>query len=185
VLRNILIKTTEQKILSLFVDNPDKSFYGREISKRTKISIGATSNALGVLEKSGILTSERKGKTTLYALRLPNPYIEYFKILNSLLMLEPLIEKLKGISRQIILYGSYATGTFTSDSDLDLFIVCEKREEILKIIENFRSKRAVNIRPVIKRQTEWMQLGKTDAEFFGELNSGIILWEKPLNEAGF
>ena len=95
MLNDILIKTTEQKILSLFVANPDKAFYGREISKKLKISLGATSNALGVLKKKNILISEKKGKTNLYTLRLPNPYIEYFKTLNSLLSLEPLIGKLK------------------------------------------------------------------------------------------
>jgi len=84
MLKDILIKTTEQKILSLFVANPDRSFYGREISKMAKTSLGATSNALGLLVKDGILVCEKKGKTTLYSLRLPNTYIEHFKILNTL-----------------------------------------------------------------------------------------------------
>jgi len=38
---------------------------------------------------------------------------------------------------------------------------------------------------VIKKQVEWMQLEKSDPEFFGEVNRGIILWEKPINESGF
>jgi len=185
VLNDIFIKTTEQKIVSLFVAHPDKSFYGREISKKLKISLGATSNALRLLKKKGILISERKGKTSLYTLRSPNPYIEYFKILNSLLTLEPLIEKLKNISKQIILYGSYATGTFTSESDVDLFVVSEKREEVLKIIDKFTVKQVLNIQPVIKKQIEWMQLDKKDTEFFNELASGITLWEKAINESGF
>ena len=185
MLNDILIKTTEQKIVSLFVANPDKSFYGREISKRLKISLGATSNALRLLKKKGVLISERMGKTSLYTLRSPNTYIEYFKILNSLLTIEPLIEKLKNISKQIILYGSYATGNFTSDSDVDLFVVSEKREEVLKIIEKFTAKRVLNIQPVIKKQIEWMQLSQKDPEFFSELESGITLWEKPIDESDF
>jgi len=185
VLNDILIRTAEQKILSLFVANPDKSFYGREISKKLNISLGATSNALRLFKKKGILVSEKKGKTSLYTLRSSNPYLDYFKILNSLLILEPLIEKLKIISKQIILYGSYATGTFTSDSDVDLFIVSEKREEVLKIIDKFTSKKVLNIQPVIKKHIEWIQLYKKDPEFFNELNSGITLWEKAINESGF
>ena len=185
MLNDILIKTTEQKIVSLFVANPDKAFYGREISKKLKTSLGATSNALRLLKKKNILTSEKKGKTSLYTLKSPNPYIEYFKILNSLLTLEPLIEKLKKVSKQIILYGSHATGTFTSDSDVDLFIVSEKREEALKIIEKYTAKHVFNIQPVIKKQIEWMQLDKQNPEFFNELSRGIILWEKPINESGF
>ncbi|MBM3253135.1 MAG: winged helix-turn-helix transcriptional regulator [Candidatus Omnitrophica bacterium] len=185
MLKDIFTKTTEQKILSLFVANPNKSFYGREISKKIKISLGATSNALRFLEKKGILTSERKGKTSLYTLKLPNPYIEHFKILNSLLVIEPLVERLKSISRRILLYGSYAAGTFTSESDLDLFIVSERRDEVLDKIGEFNRKQNIDIRPVIKKQTEWMQLEKTEPEFFNELNRGITLWEKPIDETGF
>ncbi len=185
MLKEIFIRTVEQRVLSLFVANPDKVFYSREISKKIKISLGAASNALRLLEKNNVLTSEKKGKTSLYALKLPNEYLERFKILNTLLTLEPLVEKLKNISRSIILYGSYATGTFTSDSDLDLFIISEKRDETLKAIANFKANTVFEIKPVVKKQAEWMQLEKSDPEFFGEVNRGIILWEKPINESGF
>jgi len=185
MIKDIFIRTVEQRILSLFVANPDKAFYSREISKKIKTSLGATSNALRLLEKNNILTSERKGKTSLYILKLPNEYLERFKILNTLLTVEPLVEKLKNVSRHIILYGSYATGTFTSDSDLDLFIISEKREEILKAMANFKASTTFEIKPVIKKQVEWMQLEKSDPEFFREVNQGITLWEKPINESGF
>lgn len=184
MLKDILIRTVEQRILSMLVANPDKAFYSREVSKKIKISLGAASNALRLLKENNVLTSEKKGKTNLYTLKLPNEYLERFKILNTLLTLESLAEKLKNISRRIILYGSYAAGTFTSDSDLDLFIVSEKREEVLKAIANFKLNVA-EIKPVIKKQIEWMQLEKNEPEFFGEINRGIILWEKPINESGF
>jgi predicted nucleotidyltransferase len=83
------------------------------------------------------------------------------------------------------LYGSYATGAFTSESDLDLFIISEKREEVLKTIANFKANTAFEIKPVIKKQIEWMQFEKGDPEFFGEINQGIILWERPIDESGF
>ena len=185
MIKDIFIRTVEQRILSLFVANPDKVFYSREISKKIKTSLGATSNALRLLEKNSVLTSEKKGKTSLYTLKLPNEYLERFKSLNTLLTLEPLVEKLKNISRRIILYGSYASGTFTSESDLDLFIVSEKREEVLKAITNFKANTAFDIKPVIKKQVEWMQFERSDAEFFGEVNQGITLWDKPINESGF
>jgi predicted nucleotidyltransferase len=185
MLKDIFIKTVEQRILSLFVANPDKAFYSREISKKIKTSLGATSNALRSLEKNSVLSSEKKGKTSLYTLKLPNEYLERLKILNVLLMIEPLVEKLKNISRRVVLYGSYASGTFTADSDLDLFIVSEKREEALKAVDSFKANIASEIKPVIKKQVEWMRLEKSDPEFFGEINEGITLWEKPINETGF
>ena len=185
MVKDVLIKTAEQRILSLFATNPDRAFYGREISSKTGISLGATSNALRLLERKGLLTFERKGKTNLYALKLPNPYIKHFKILNSLLIMEPLIEKLKSVSKRIILYGSYATGSFTSDSDLDLFIVSNKRKEVLERLENFKGSIDIEINPVIKKQIGWMKLETSDPEFFDQLSGGITLWEKPINESGF
>ncbi|MCX5699796.1 MAG: nucleotidyltransferase domain-containing protein [Candidatus Omnitrophica bacterium] len=185
MLKNIFIRTVEQRVLSLFVANQDKVFYSREVSRKLKISIGAISNALRLLEKNNVLISEKKGKTNLYTLKLPNEYLERFKILNTLLTLEPLVEKLNNISRRTILYGSYAAGTFTPDSDLDLFIISEKRDEVLKAVSNFKANTAFEIKPVIKKQIEWMQLEKSNPEFFAEVNRGIILWEKPINESGF
>ena len=185
MLFDIFIKSSEQKILSLFAMNPDQPFYGRQISRRLKISLGAAHGALLLLEKSGILVSQNIGKTKLYRLEPFNPIINKFKILNALLILEPLTQALKENSRRIILFGSYSTGTFTSESDLDLFIVSEEKEKITSNIDSFKSKTNLDIRPIIKSLVEWIKLEKEDPEFFNEVNLGITLWEKPIDEQGF
>jgi len=185
MLKKIFIKTVEQRILSLFADSPGSQFYGREVSKKLNISLGAVSGALRSLEKNGVLICERKGKTGLYVLKLPNPCFNYFRILNSILTMEPLIEKIKSISGRIVLYGSYSTGDFTSDSDLDLFIVSRKKEEALEIIEKFNKKTGFKISPIIKEQAEWMRMEKAHPEFFAQLSRGIVLWERQINESGF
>jgi hypothetical protein len=43
---------------------------------------------------------------------------------------------------------------------------------------------AIEIRPIIKSQIEWMELEKSSPEFFEELNRGIPVWEKPVDESG-
>ena len=182
---DIFIKTTEQKILSLFVMNPDRSFYGREISKKLGISLGAVHAALLSLEKHGILGSQHIGKTKLYRSGASNPILQSFRVLNALLILEPLIAAMRDISRRIILFGSYATGSFASSSDLDLFIVSGERGKISKKIDSFKRKSGLDIRPIIKDQVEWMKLERGSPEFFDELRRGITLWEKPIGESGF
>jgi predicted nucleotidyltransferase len=185
MLKDILIKTAEQQVLSLFVTNPEKPNYTREISKTAKISLGAASNALKQLEQCGILVHEMLGRTKLYKLTESNPFIRTIKILNILLVLESLIAKLMPISRRIIIYGSYASGTFAAESDLDMFLVSEKKEEILNALDHFKRKIPIDIRPLIKSQTEWMELEKSSPEFFEELTHGIPIWEKPIDESGF
>ena len=185
MLIDILVKSSEQKILSLFAMNPDQAFYGRQISRKLKISLGAAHGSLSLLEKSGVLVSQNIGKTKLYKLRDFNPIINTFKIMNTLLILEPLTLKLKENSRRVILYGSYSTGTFASESDLDLFIISEQKEIISNNIDSFKRKTGLDVRPVIKRLVEWIKLEKEDREFFNEVNLGITLWEKPIDERGF
>ncbi len=184
MLIDIFVKSPEQKILSLFAMNPDKQFYGRQISRRLRMSLGSAHGALSLLEKNGILVSQNIGKTKLYRLKDFNSIINTLKILNTLLILEPLTQVLKEISRHIILYGSYSTGTFTSESDLDLFIVSEEKEKVTSNIDSFKRKTNLDIRPYIKSLIEWIKLEKEDPEFFNEVNLGITLWEKPIDERG-
>jgi predicted nucleotidyltransferase len=184
MLINIFVKSSEQKILSLFAMNPDQQYYVREISRRFEVSLGAAHGALSFLEKSGVLVSQNIGKTKLYRLEAHNPIIKEFLILNTLLILEPLIQALKENSRRVILFGSYSTGTFTSESDLDLFVVSEEKEKVLDVVDSFKRKTGLDIRPVIRSLVEWIKLEKEDPEFFNEINLGITLWEKPVDERG-
>ena len=185
MLFDIFIKSSEQKILSLFAMNPDQQFYGRQISRELKISLGAAHGALLFLEKRGVLISQIIGKTKLYRLAPSNPIFNAFKIMNALLILDPLTQSLKRISSRMILYGSYSTGTFDSESDIDLFIVADEKEKITSDIERFKRKTNLDIRPIIMTQVEWIKLEKEDPEYFREISLGLTLWEKPVDERGF
>ena len=187
MLADILIKTPEQRIFSLFAMNPDRPFYLREISKRLNISLGATHAALLALLKARILSCRSVGKTRLFELETLNfrGALNSSRVLNTVLILEPFVEVLKNHSRRIILYGSYARGTFTLESDLDLFIVTDDRETVLSQLNDLLRNFEIDIRPVIKGQVEWMDLEKTDPEFFRELMNGLSLWEKEVGESGF
>ncbi len=185
MLANIFLKSSQQKILSFFAINPGQSFYVRQLSKKLKISLGAVHQSLSILEKRGILVPQIVGKTKLYRLDSNNPIITTFKILNTLLVLEPLTQTLKDYSSVIILFGSYSTGTFASNSDLDLLIVSEAKEDILSKIDSFERKTQLNIHPLIKSLVEWIQLEKEDPEFFSEIGLGIAVWDKQIDERGF
>lgn len=72
-----------------------------------------------------------------YSVDSSKPAIIELKKLINLLLIEPLIESLKDISSQVVLYGSCAQGADTSKSDLDLFIVSSNRERVAEVINNF------------------------------------------------
>jgi len=100
-------------------------------------------------------------------------------------LIEPLIERLKDISSRIVLYGSCAQGTDTSQSDLDLFIVSDDRERIMEAIGNFSFPRGyenIHVQPVIKSPAELLEAGESEQAFLEEVERGIVLWERAANE---
>jgi len=181
---NIFIKTPEQKILSLFAMNPGLAFYTRQIAKILKMSLGTTHASLRSLEKLNFLRSQAIGKTKIFELDIQGPIIQAFRVFNTILILEPLVDELKEVSRRIVLHGSYSKGTFSKDSDLDLLVVAENKNQALKLIDEAKRKTGLDIRPLIMNQLEWTKLEQTSPEFFDEISHGIILWERPVEESG-
>lgn len=185
-LSGLLVKTTHQKVLTLFLANPSRRFYGSELSKKVGISIGQTSKILGDLLRAGVVEKERKGKTELYAIVELTPELRLFKTLNTVLNIAPLLTRLKPVCRTIILFGSCATGANTEESDLDLLVVSSARNQVLDAVARFSPRQRygyTEIKPVIKSPAEWANLETSDPVFFAELQKGIVLFEKGVNES--
>jgi predicted nucleotidyltransferase len=86
----------------------------------------------------------------------------------------------------IILYGSCAMGTNIVESDLDLFIVGSEREQIVDAIAHFSPRKHygyAEIKPVITNSTGWAKLETGDPLFFNELQRGVMLFEKRIDES--
>lgn len=177
-LKDILIKTVEQKLLSFMLNNPDKVFYMKEIAEYAKISSGGISKAIRALNGAGLINLEQKGKAILCKLDNLNLYIKKYKVLHAVLMLEPLIGKLQSISRRCILFGSFATGTYGSGSDIDLLIISERKADVLRVIDSFKADLKFCMSPVVKSELEWLNIMQTNVQFYNEINKGIVLFER-------
>jgi uncharacterized protein len=87
----------------------------------------------------------------------------------------------------VILFGSFAYGNPTKDSDLDLIIIMDNKEKTCSYTEKWNryirvSKLLKNIRELypldvlIYTNDEWNLLNNSDSSFFGEIKSkGIVL----------
>jgi predicted nucleotidyltransferase len=185
-LDSVLVKTTHQKVLALFLAVPSRRLYGSEISKKVGISIGQTSKILGELLRAGVVEKERKGKTELYSISELTPELRLYKTLNTVLNIASLVSRFKPSSRRVILFGSCAQGTNTEESDLDLFVVSGTRNEVLDTVARFAPRNRygyAEIKPVIKNPAEWARMESDDPVFFGEVQKGIVLFEKVINES--
>ncbi len=186
VLSGLLVKTTHQKVLSLFLACPARHFYGSEISQKARISIGQTSKILGELLRAGVVEKERKGKTELYNLTEMTPELRLYKAMNTVMNIAPLTKRLASMCRIAMLYGSCANGLNTEESDLDLLVVSNDREQVLDAVARHSPRERygfAEIHPVIKTPAEWAGLEAKDPVFFAEVQKGIVLYEKGIDES--
>ena len=180
-----LISTHAQKVLQFLLMHPAKMCYEREIARGTNISYGSANKVLKQLSKEGVIEKKSEGRMCYYSLDISNPYIKEFKILTNLVILEPLVERLKQHTRRIVLYGSWADGTDSEESDIDLFIVTSSEDKVRSIINNFsNSSRIANrkIQAVITTPTDLLNQDEKDKVFAKQVKQGKILWEKEINE---
>ena len=180
-----IIATVNQKVLSLLAKFSDKEFYERQIARKIGIAYGSANRALNELHSTGAIKRRQEGKMYFYSVDLSNATVTEFKKLINMTLIEPLAEELKNISNRIVLYGSCAQGTDTSQSDLDLFIVSHNKEQVAEVISNFSFPQGfedIHIQPVIKSPTELLEAGESEQAFLEEVEQGIVLWERVANE---
>ena len=176
MLEKILFSTNCQKIMFFLILNPDKEYFDREISKLTGVSRAGTNFALRDLAKEGLILREKRGRMYFYKAPSDDILIKYLKILQNIILLRPLVEKIKKPSLRIILYGSSATGENTADSDIDIFIMTRDPNEVKKII--FKNELREKIQYVIKTPDDFIKSQKANSTFYHEVERGIVLWQE-------
>ena len=147
-----------------------------EVVKSVNISKAGANIALRQLVKSGFVTRSIKGRTHLYQADTRNCLIKQFKVLESVAGLYPLIEKIKNVSQQIILFGSAARGENLEDSDIDLFILTRAGDEIRAVIK--KSDKSSKIKAVVKTPYSFAELERKDSVFYQEITRGVTIFEQ-------
>lgn len=127
----MLNKYNRYKVLKVFLFNPEDSFRLRELSRLSKISPPSVVAYLNEFEKEGLIKKYEKREVPYYTSNIDNKdFIFYKKLaiiyeLHNSELIDYLWEKLA--PEAIILYGSYAKGEFTENSDIDLFIIGKEK----------------------------------------------------------
>ncbi len=173
---DIFSTTNVLKILSFLVENPGKEFLGSEIQKAASISRAGAYIALRDLIKQKLATKAKKGKFLMYSLVYDEPMLKQFKVMRNTQSLKPLVEKLKPLSKKIILYGSASRGEDDPQSDIDLFILAKDETEVKNIISRLKIKR--KIQAVVKSPSGLADFNDKEKSYLEEVNRGITLWEE-------
>ena len=127
-LASALFGGTRLSILSLLFINDDESFYLREIMRLLGKGRGSVQRELANLTDAGLILRSERGNQVFYQANKGSPIFSELKTLlvktagiadvirASLLDLE---DKIK----MAFIYGSFADGTDTAGSDVDIFII--------------------------------------------------------------
>lgn len=185
MLSKYLIFTNPQKVLRFLLMHSGKLCYEREIARGAKISYGSANYVLNRLYKQGLIQRKSEGRMCYYSIDMSNPYIKELKILNNLLLVEPLIEKLKPCTHKITLYGSWAEGTDTEKSDIDLFIVSSDEDKVKSLINKYSYSNKVGnrkIQAIINTPADLLNRDKREKVFMNQVEQGKIIWEREIDE---
>jgi predicted nucleotidyltransferase len=173
---NILLSTAAQKVWDFLCRDPQRAFYGAEVAQETRLSKGGVSEILRAMTRQGLLRTEKKGRMVFYHVDARSPLVRQFKILRNVTLVEGLIQKIKPFCERVVLFGSCAQGEDTTESDMDIFIVSREKEQVRALVPREKDRRKVQL--VVKTPQEFMVLEKKEPVFYGEVQRGIVLWEK-------
>lgn len=152
-------------------------YYVREISRNLSISLGSTSQSLRTLQEAGLVSKEHKGRLVIYRANMENFLLREFKILLTLLEIDPFLLRLKEVSTRIILFGSCAAGDDTIDSDIDIFIESDNKRDVARLHDSYQEKITRKISPIILDASEFRNLEVKDRPLFERINMGKVIHE--------
>lgn len=168
----MITKDNIYKVMKLFFDSPDKSFYIREISRITRLSPPGVIKIISKLKKEKLLKSEKtKTVENISAIR-DGKFMQLKRAYNMLSVeesgLTSLIREKYEEPEAIILFGSYSRGEDTSKSDIDIAIVTKKRLDIDLSRFERALKRKISVHEI--------QLKDSEKEFINSLANGIVIY---------
>lgn len=157
----------EDKIIRAFFEINEEKLYYNQIKEQTKLSHSSLQNSLDKLTKNNILFLEKTKSNTFYkikdkkifALKFSEIAINKFNKLNHNIKI-PLNYFLKNLPEEIytiILFGSASRGEETKDSDIDLVVVSNKKQDLSK---NKKEAEITSIYPISLFQATTLQFKK-------------------------
>jgi DNA-binding Lrp family transcriptional regulator len=152
-IQSLITSKIRIELLRIFTLNPQSSFNINELSRRTGFSIRGVVKELKNLHVGGILKRELAGNQHRYQFDPECPIKGEIKglIVKTVGVGEAVKRALSPLEDKIdlaFIYGSFATGDYDNESDIDLFLVTElqglKVAELLGEVQN-EIARSVNV----------------------------------------
>ncbi len=166
----------KEKVLRLFFEHPEKEFHIRQLARLSKLNPNTIINLTNQLLKEGLIIKSESAEKPFASIKANTSYWLYKlkKIENNIgkIYKSGLIEFLnKELSYPtIILFGSYAKAENHENSDIDLFILSEKKER--PNLNIYEKKLTATIQIFLHNKKEFNQLKKNSKELINNVING-------------
>ncbi len=165
-----LFSKTEMKLL-LFISTKDGELYQYQIAKEANVSVGSVNSMLKTFDMMGLVNKSKKGRMLFYRRNDRSPLLRQFKVFMSINNLMPAIEKIAPLVKRIVLFGSCAEGRNGEKSDVDLFVLSRRREEVRRALDDYPA-----IQAIILSSVEYAELQQKDKPLYDRMLRGIELY---------
>ena len=158
------VNQTTLKILGLYRSNYATAFHVREVARKIRIDVKAVQLQLRMLENVNVVSGTTNGRNKEYRLNFGNYLAKYYMVLAeafaSITFLSENFEVKKLISEIgeplggcIVLFGSFAKGEVTPESDIDLLVISDGKPDTNAAVEAGRLMgREVNVKSTTKEK---------------------------------
>lgn len=177
-----MLTESQLKIFEPITKNILKEYSIKEIKQASgEKSNNAIALALKKFKEENIVKERRVGRSLLYTLNADNESVfNYMGLINTKKIPKPALRALKGIKEDIeeytsffsiVVFGSYAIGKQTKDSDLDVAVFIEderKRRQIEIAIKSSELKTPLVIHGHVISKDEFLEMLKNDEENLGK-----------------
>ena len=170
MLKTIFGSKTRINILKLFIFNPKREYYVREIERLIKTSFDLVRRELIHLETIGLLKSRVSGKQKYYTLNTEHMLFPEFK--SMILKTAGIGDIIQGAIKNrndilvAFIYGSYAKDTENAESDIDLFVIGDiLSADLQQSVSEVESQTKREINPTVYSPKEFKEKYKAKNHF--------------------
>jgi len=176
LLKDMLFSTPLLKVLDFLLQHPEITLIDTEIAGRLETGRKSAVNlALRRLAHLGIIRRTHRGRMVFNSL-IESALTSQLKVTSNLLAIQDLVGKLSPLSAKIVLFGSRADGTHTSESDFDMLAVTTDEGAARKIVQ--KHPLADKIQLLVKAPEQILTLEKDEPVLSEQIRKGIVLWER-------
>jgi predicted nucleotidyltransferase len=162
---NIFGSKTRAAVLTKLIMEPERKFYLRELARELGVSYSVLQSEKENLVGLGVLVEERRGKVNLVSIDKSLPFYSdlrglIMKTSGAIGVLSKAIRSIDGV-RLALVFGSFASGSETPLSDVDLLVVGDVGEELLiEVVERAEADIGREINYILWGFNEFVERGK-------------------------